>query len=177
MNTPSNFRKFKKMPLAAAAFFFLIAAAAFAWMLRAIDGNKARAATARAEWQAETARRYEIQSLGITLEDTQEARQALDMHFAQSSNIVPFLDSLEGLARSAGASAKVISVDAPADTGSLIATLQAHGSFESLYTFLALLEESPYPLEFLTVDIGASAAAEGPRWEAVFKLKLLSFVP
>jgi hypothetical protein len=59
---------------------------------------------------------------------------------------------------------------------------QTSGSFEAIYKFLNLLENSPYELDFLSMDMHKMApdvvvkGAQNLKWEAVFKIKLLTFV-
>jgi hypothetical protein len=61
--------------------------------------------------------------------------------------------------------------------------MKASGTFNVLYRFLALLENSPYELEFIGVNmdngvvldtVGKNVAAS--KWNAIFKVKLLSFI-
>lgn len=137
-----------------------------------------------ATWQTEATRREDIRLLNRSIQQNVSDRASLETHFAKSSNIVPFLDSIEMLASKAGADAKVDSVDENADGSTLVVGLQASGNFTAIYKFLTLLENSPYELAFLSVNIQKSAplstpSKKGPdlRWEAVFKIQLLSFIP
>ncbi|MEI8175115.1 MAG: hypothetical protein WCG28_04155, partial [bacterium] len=105
----------------------------------------------------------------------------LGTHFAQSSNIVPFLDIIEGLATKVGTKAEVTSVDPLGDNAGLSVGMKASGSFSSVYKFITLLENSPYELEFVSMNIqkGIEADAKGnvsEVWNAIFRLKLLSFM-
>ena len=72
------------------------------------------------------------------------------------------------------------------------------GTFDSLYKFLTLLENSPYELEFVGMDltregdftsVAVETPADGtgaqtivppsikiPRWQATFDVRLLSFI-
>ena len=93
-----------------------------------------------------------------------------------------FLDTIEGLAPRAGVEAEVTSVDPPGDSAGLRIGIKASGTFTGVYKFLTLLENSPYELEFIGVDIkretktDANKSVAIPKWNAVFKIKLLSFV-
>jgi len=77
----------------------------------------------------------------------------LETHFIKSSDVVPFLNTIEALGPAVGASAEIDSVDTSPDGASLIVELQASGSFGAVYKFLTLLENSPYELNFLSMDI------------------------
>ncbi len=173
-----SFKKFKKTPFFLSSLLLALSGAALFFLYQTIDENKKLAAEARAAWQKEEARRQEIKSLEIFLQDVEAERTELDAHFARSSNIVPFLDSIEELARRVGAEPEVVSVDPTPGGQGLGVVVRATGAFGSLYKFLELLENSPYELEFTMVDIGKiSGAPAYGNWEAFLRMNLLSFLP
>ena len=135
------------------------------------------------EWQNETNRRNEIKSLERSIKAIDQEKILLESHFAQSSNIVPFLDTIEQLASRVKAKSEVVSVDILKDVNQFLVVIKTSGSFESIYKFVKLLENSPYELEIASLDIQKSSAQTVsdkkvaiPQWEAVFKIKLLSFI-
>ena len=81
-----------------------------------------------------------------------------------------------------GARTEVVLVDMPKDKGGLVVGINATGSFESLYKFFTLLENSPYELDFLSLNMqsqitgGELGENQMARWSADFKVKLLSFI-
>lgn len=127
------------------------------------------------EWQVEAARRDEIKSLESSMKKIEEDKVILETHFAESSNPVPFLDTLEKLARSVNAENSVSAVDVAKDGKSLVVGMNASGSFESFYKFLTLLENSAYDMEFLSIDMQKDGASEN-EWSAVIRIKLLTFI-
>ncbi len=148
-----------------------------------ITDNNKKAEQSLETWAKEEHRREDIKSLNRLLEKIKDDRQELDTHFAKGSDVVPFLDTLEKLAPEAGAKAEVSSVDTKANNSGLIVGLKVSGSFEAIYKFLMLLENSPYELNFLAMDIhsvtgGTSGkGVKSSGWEAFFKIQLLSFIP
>jgi hypothetical protein len=135
------------------------------------------------EWRIESARRDEIKSLDSLMKKIEPQKELLYMHFAESLNPVPFLDTIERLATSVNAKNKVSSVDISKDGKSLIVGMNASGSFESFYKFLTLLENSQYNLEFLSIDMqksgevgSATTSAPLGDWSAAIKIKLLTFI-
>lgn len=177
-NEEKNFRKFKKGPIVAAAVFLVLACFALWYVLQEIQENKIAADEVLEVWRAEEIRRNELKSLQIFMKNTEAQRLSLDSHFALPSNVVPFLDTLESLGRQAGADAKVQNVETPGDGRTLVVTLRAEGSFEAVYKLLELFENSPYPLEFLALDLGSiSEDNGGAGWEGLFKIRLLTFLP
>ena len=92
---------------------------------------------------------------------------------------MPFLDLLERLAPQVGADAEVLLVDKAKDGSLLSVDVRVIGNFEAIYKFLTLLENFPYELEIISVDIQKKGGegVESSKWEGVFKVKLLSFIP
>jgi len=96
---------------------------------------------------------------------------------------VPFLDAIEKLAEKVAVKAEVSFVEVAGDNLSLIVEMKASGSFENVYRFITLLENSPYNLEFVSANIqnanALTASADKnkkvPEWAATFQMKLLSF--
>lgn len=168
----------QKLFLLSAAAFFILFSYVFYFLYDRIEENNALAEESNIKWQEEASRLEEIKSLDRSLKMTTKEREELEKHFAKSSDLVPFLDTIEGLARKAGAAASTTSVDLSQDDLSLLVGLKALGSFQAIYKFLTLLENSPYELEFLYASIyreSAQAASPPSPWEARFVIKLLSF--
>ncbi len=158
--------------------FLAAACFGFFFLFQKINDNKTAATEALRLWSEEEAKRNELNSLDAMLENLKEEMATLDTHFAQSSNVVPFLDSLEELGELSGGSSEVLSVETTPDGAGLLITLKTEGGFGSVYKFLELLENSPYELEFLAVDIGrGSGEGVAAEWEGFLKLKLLTFIP
>jgi hypothetical protein len=177
-NYEKSFRKFKKGPVLLALLFLALSCFGLWYVLKSISENKAVAKEALLVWEKEESRRNELKSLDAFISKTEADRAQLDLHFAQSSNVVPFLDSLEELGQLAGAKSEVMSVEVPKDGGGLVVAVEAKGNFGEVYKFLELLENSPYELEFLNADIGRTGEGETKAaWEGLFKIRLLTFMP
>lgn len=172
-NNLHHSQKFKKMPLIFSIIFLAFSCFAFFFLYKEINNNKKISEKTQIEWQNETSRREDIRSLERSIKSISKEKTLLESHFAQSSNIVPFLDTIEKLALSSKNKSEVVSVDILQDGSGLLIGLRASGSFEAIYKFLTLLENSPYELEFISVDMQRLSLQAG--WEVVFKIKLLSF--
>jgi hypothetical protein len=175
---------FQKIPLFLSLIFFIFFCFAFVFLYQEINNNNQKAELGMTTWQKEANRRDDIASLNQSLQKIEGDRVLLETHFAKSSDIVPFLDTIEKLAPVAGALAQVDSVNTLANNTGLMVGLKASGSFEAIYKFLTLLENSPYELDFLSMDIHKLTAPDALgktvndlKWEAIFKIQLLSFVP
>ncbi len=122
-----------------------------------------------------------MRSLANLIDHIESERAVLDTHFVRSSDIVPFLATIESLAQKVGGKAEVTSVDIPQDDSLLVVELKAGGSFEALYKFVMLLENSPYELLFISANIQNPGIQDLPtsgasEWTATFKINLLSFL-
>jgi hypothetical protein len=168
---------FPKIPFLFSILFFALSVTAFIFFYRTIEDKQGEFQTQEKKWVAETERRNEIKALDRSVKMVEGERARLATHFAKSSDAVPFLDTIEALAPRVGAKAEVTSVEIAENRAGLLVGMKASGSFESLHKFITLLENSPYELEFMGVDINkeTSESARG-SWEAVFRIRLVSFI-
>ncbi len=174
-------KNFFKIPLLLSLIFFSCSALFFFFFYKYINEKDYESQLKEMTWQAEAQRREEVRSLERSIKGLEGERAEFDTHFAQSSDIVPFLDTIEGLAPKVGVKAEMTSVDIAENGAGLLVGMKASGSFGGLYKFLRLIENSPYELEFLTFKIEKESGAAGgksdaSKWNAAFKIKLLSFV-
>ncbi len=174
---------FSKIPLSLSVIFFIFSSLAFFFFFRETNKNNEESQSAEIRWQTEALRRDEIKALDRSIKTIESEKAQLETHFAQSSNIVPFLDTIEGLGSKTGAKAEVASVHVLENRTGLMVGVKASGTFNNLYKFLTLLENSPYALEFVSMNMNRKTELETgnkniavPKWDAVFKIKLLSFV-
>lgn len=139
------------------------------------------------DYKAEEKRREEIQSLNKAISEIDTEIAKLDSHFIKENQkdeqIALYLSSLEELAVSVGSKAEVTSVETPNDKiKNFSISLRVEGSFNSIYKFLLLLENSKYELDITSARIlresGGEVLADGelPKWRADFKIKVLSFL-
>ncbi|TSC77943.1 MAG: hypothetical protein G01um101424_77 [Parcubacteria group bacterium Gr01-1014_24] len=163
---------FPKTPLFLSIIFFIFSCSVFLYFLEEINNNNQESQLKEMEWQTEALRRYEIKALDRSIKIIEGERAQLETHFAKSSDIVPFLDTIERLAPQVGTKAEVTSVNVSEDHTGLYVGMEASGTFNGLYKFLTLLENSPYELEFVSMDIKKGLES----WEAILKIKLLSFI-
>jgi hypothetical protein len=177
----NNFKKFKKIPLIISLFFFLLSFFAWLFIYKNIGDNNQIFDEVEMQLQDEATKKDEIRSLDRLLKAVEPERTLLDSHFIKSSNVVPLLDTIEKLAPQVKVKAEVASVDILSGNASLVVGVKAVGSFQGIYKFLTLLENSPYQLEFLSMNLqqigGTTLPPKGQvsDWSAVFKIKLLSF--
>lgn len=177
-----SFKKFKKIPFIASTLLLLLSLFIFYFIYKNIQDNNTVFDAKEAEWQQENSKKDELKSLSRVLKTFEPERALLDSHFIKSSDVVPFLDTVEKLAGQVKATAEVTSVDITTNNTNLVVGVKATGTFESIYKFLTLLENSPYQLEIISMgmlanDSGVATEKTGTKeWSAVFKIRLLSFI-
>ncbi len=166
----------QKTPLIASFLILLFTAGLFYHLHRKIGENNVLAKENNAKWQEEIRLLGEARLLSRGIEQVKGDASELERHFIKNPDLVPFLDTIEGLAPYAGVTAETRSVELSADKLSLMAGLQAEGSFEAVYKFIRLLENSPYELEFISLDIN-KVPGQPATWEMQALIKLISFTP
>src|SRR3989339_237063 len=174
---------FPKIQLLVSTIIFLFAVFLFFFFSNMINDNNIGFQFKEEKWQIETFKRDEIRMLNASMKTIEEEKSQLEKHFAKSSDIVPFLDTIEALALKTGAKAETTSVDIEANNASLLVGMKATGTFNSLYKFLTLLENSPYELKFMGMNLNKENGTDpvgknttSREWNVIFKIKLLSFV-
>jgi hypothetical protein len=172
-----------KKLLAVSTVFMLGSFAVFLFLYMKVDKSNTEADNLSVDWQVEMAKRKNLDSLDSLVKKIDKERAMLDTHFAHSGDIVPFLDMIDSVGVSAGVKSSVATIDTLADKSAVLVEVKANGSFENIYKFLGLLENSSYELEFASMDMMKEGTEESegkkvvPVWVASFKIKLLSFLP
>jgi len=171
----------QKKSLILSIIFFLFSCFIFIFLYGNINKIKKTLQIAQEQLQVETFQRDNVKSLVNSIKVIEAERTLLENHFIKSSDVVPFLDTIEKLAMNVGVQAEVVSVDLPKDNPSMIVEMKALGNFESIYKLITLLENSQYETEFVSVNIQNSNVVDlliskNPQWNAILRIKLLSFI-
>lgn len=164
-----------------AVIFFALSCGVFVFLYHSINNNRKVFHDAMAAWQREEDRLAEIRLIDRSINEVETEKALFEAHFASKLDVVPFLDNLEKLAKSVGASAEVASVDTKDGASGLIVALRTSGSFESLYKLIMLLENAPYELRIESIDLQRDSFVDAgvglaQKWRAVIQVKLLSYV-
>lgn len=171
-----------KILLIVSLIFLVFCCSIFYILNREINLNKTVSEENELKWKEEVTKVENIKLLNNSIKKIETEKDLLETHIANGSNIVPFLDTMESLGKEAGVSTEVTLVDIPKESKSLVVEMNASGSFEKIYKFLLLLENSPYQLETISMDIekensGSTSKKNSVlRWKADLKIKLLSFI-
>ena len=174
----------KLLPLIPSIALFVLSCGLFAFLYSKIENNNTQANQMLSEWQTASSAQENLLALTSSIKSIDNEKSMLETHFAKSSDVVPFLDMIEKLAPKVGTKAEVVLVNVSADNTGLVVEVKATGSFESIYKFVTLLENSPYELEVDSLHIqkmDSPAAVAGTdatpsQWSADMTLKLLSFI-
>lgn len=168
------------MPLILSSLFFIFSVVVFIFLYTKIQNNRVGTIDVFSTWNKEYQKKEEIKLLNDFLRDTIEQRAMLNSHFAQSSNAVSFLDMIEDLGSKVNAKAEVLVIDVPQDNTGLYVGIKTSGSFEAVYKFIKLLENSPYEIEIIFMDMSRGSFSSDSKqsfpWTVNLKIKLLSFI-
>lgn len=175
--------KFKKTSLIISITVFLLCCILFFLLYKEIKNNIEISKQSLVDLEKEIARREEVKNFNNSFKSIEQDKTLFETHFAQSSDIVPFLNTIEKIANSVGTKAEVSFIEVAKDNTGLMIEMKDTGSFSQVYKFLMLLENSPYELEFISVEMHSTPALDakgksikGNAWEALFKIKLISFI-
>ena len=159
---------------------FIILCLIFLFIYQQIILTKSAYKDIETEWSKEAQRRIGIKLLNNSFLKIENDKKILDEHFAQSSNIVPFLDTIEKLGKDVGVKVEVSSVSVSEKNKNLNIELKGVGNFESIYKFILLLENAPYELDFYSFEVKKNLNAQDLNkstiWTTDLKMRLLSFV-
>jgi hypothetical protein len=166
----------KKYLILSVVFFLFFCATSVFLYQKTKDYNK-EALSLQEEWQTENVRRENVKYLSSSVKTIQSEIASLESHFVKSSDVVPFLDTIEKLANDMSLKSEISSVDVNKVNPVLMVEMRVQGSFENIYKLIRLLENSQYELEFVSVNIQEmeNSTAKIPQWNAALMIKLLSF--
>ncbi len=172
-----------KKLLIVSSLFMIGSFAVFFLLYSRVNKSNANANQLSVDSQVEMAKIRSLDSLDNLVKKIDRERALLDTHFSHSRDIVPFLDMIDYLGVSAGVKSNVSTIDTLIDKSAVLVEVKATGSFNDIYKFLGLLENSSYELEIASMDLRREGTEEVegkkvvPVWVASFKIKLISFVP
>lgn len=177
---PNNF---PKIALFLSVLFFIVSCILFSFLHTKVKDNNIISEQDNTVWQNEANRRNILSSMDHSLKAMAGEIMQVNTHFAQSSDVVPFLDYIEKTASIVGLNAEIVSVDVPEKEKVLVVVVNTEGVFEEVYKFLTLLENAPYQLEFVSVHMTRESGkviplpkVAHPSWNGYFKINLLSFI-
>jgi Tfp pilus assembly protein PilO len=175
---------FLKISIFLSVIIFIFACFVFVFLYKITNQNNQKAELGTVAWQTEAQRRNDIIALNSSLAQVANDRASLETHFAESSDIVSFLNTIEQLGSPSGTTVEMDSVNTGANNSELVVDLKATGNFGQVYKFLTLLENSPYEIDFNSMDIHQllvptvpTKKTQSPEWEGDFEIQLLSFTP
>ena len=165
-----------------AVLFIGICGFGFFYIFNSIQTLNQGSALLQEQIQSEKNRRDNISNLNTQIKNIAPQRETLESHFAKDSDVVPFLDNLQALSVKAGAPAEVSSVGLSSEGGHLEVSLKAKGDFSALHRLIALLENSPYELDFTEISLSQQPqtpdeikSGKKTFWNLSVSLTLISF--
>ena len=171
-------KNLQKFPFIFPTIFLILTVTALLFLYKKINSNNQISDQISKELQTTSYQRDQMKSLARSIKLIGAEKTELENHFVSSSDAVLFLDTIEKSAGKVGVATEVASVDIVKDE-ELSISLKAAGTFEALYKFLTLLENSPYQVEFTSADIKKGGGEGDPTlktkiraWEAGLNIKL-----
>ena len=165
---------FQKRILILSALLFFVTCFVFLFLYNGTLNSKAKYQQAKKELHDKETEQRSAQFVINSAKSLGTADTLLDSHFIKSSDVVPFLDNIESLAQKSQILSEITSVDIAKDNRLLSVDLKVDGSFENIYKFVLLLENSPYIIRFTSGDV-RKADNSKTGWTGKFKINLLSF--
>lgn len=171
-------KKFPKIPLIVSLLFFTVSFSAFLFLYQQVQKQKTEAETIRLEAQNKETQIENARLLTNFLEETASAQQELERHFVYQDDVVPLLRFIENIGFRVGGQAEVVGVEVTVDGQELFVESVVKGNFDAAYKFITLLENAPYKVEFLSVEMKTILGDESSGgWRGDIRMKVISFVP
>ncbi len=127
-----------------AGLFFLAGLGTFVGAIVRLGGERSELRTAISTARFEAERQTKAARVQGALREEKDAIASLRSLFLSSSNIIPFVESIESLGRALPVGLSLSSVTLAPSKDALLARLSAHGNFVELYRMLAIIEALPY---------------------------------
>lgn len=161
--------------------FFLFTCLFFVFLLIRIKFNEEDTRRINFDWQVESERREEVRSLSFFIKQISKEKETFESYFVNESTLVNFLNVLEGVGNSVGVSVEVNSFEPQRDsTTGLILNIKSAGDFVSLYKFIKLLENSPYEMEVISLDMQKlgflNDVSAKSNWSASISIRLVNYL-
>lgn len=162
--------------------FFIFSCFVFYFIYRQIRIKNIDAEEIKIQIQNENKKYNDIEILSKSNKISVEDQISFDSHFVDKSEIANFFDSLEKLAEKIKLETEILSANEDEIKGDFTLELKSKGSFENIYRFLLLLENSQYMIEIMSINMQKEHQDEtqnitkNPIWTLHLKIKLLSFV-
>jgi Tfp pilus assembly protein PilN len=160
----------------------LLLIAVYAYLYHMIGTIGQNISLLQSQTQVLETQQSEVDQLKKNLAATQVSQQTLQSYFIDASDIVPFLETLEGYGKNANVVVKYQTVQIAGSPAELEVALTADGSFVDVYRFIASLEAAPYEFSITSATVESQGPnpdpnAKGPQvitWDAAINLSVAS---
>lgn len=170
--------------------FFLVALITFGVALSRLSSERAELRTAISAARFEADRQTKASRVQGALRAEKDAIAELKSLFLGSSNIIPFVETIESLGKALPVGLSLGSVTLSPGKDALSARLTAHGSFAELYRMLAIIEALPWKTVVGDTQLSyggggdsgglqtiAKGKADLPRWSLSVAITVKSILP
>ncbi|CAN5714080.1 hypothetical protein BH11PAT2_BH11PAT2_09020 [soil metagenome] len=152
----------------------IIAFSAYGVWYATVSKKSAEAASLASQIQTKHQDSQRVQEAKDQLQKISAQESLVNGYFVATSDVVPFLESLQSTGKSLGSTVQVVSVSA--DPGKphshLNLSLSITGPFDSVVRTLGALEYSPYDaaVQNLTLDTPQTGSGKAAQWTAAATL-------
>jgi len=170
-----------KTPLIFSIIILLLATTSFFVLRKEIQSKDQRATEFKLEAENEFSKKENATTLVNFVEANEANIEEIDKFFVYQEDVVPFLQFVESLGVRTKSDVEVSSVEVAKDDSNLFVGIDIEGSFESVYKFIKLLENAPYKVEILDLNIRNLSTGAGedspPSWRGNIRVRIISFLP
>jgi Tfp pilus assembly protein PilO len=136
--------------------FLLVSISAYVYSFNVVKSKGESTASLQKETTAFEAQEAEVGQLRTNLVTTEADRNKITSYFIDADNIVTFLETVEGYAKTVGLKVSFENVSFAKSPDRLDVSLKVDGSFTNLYRFTSLVESAPYEITFNNMNITKS---------------------
>jgi len=153
-----------------------LALVGYGFWYAAIANKSAAVAALQENIEAKSETMSRLSAARIALTEISGDEAAVQRYFVSETEAVAFIDSLESLGRSQGATVHVLSVSTVRTSAqpALALSLSATGTFDAVMRTVGAIEYTPYALSITALSVGKNGAESG--WLATLDLRVGSTV-
>lgn len=148
------------------------AAVAYVWFWNLVSVANDESSYLRGDIELQVRRNETAGSLEKLVDNTEAERQQIDSYFVGADQTIDFVEFLESLARTAGVSFEITSLEIEQVKDDfkdyIVLRGEAVGDWSPTMNFLSLLENAPYRLDLMDV---VAAKSEETDWETKILVK------
>lgn len=166
--------------LVLSAIIAVVTGSVYAYMYMRVQSQSAAAVTALTELTSEQANKDHEKTLNTLYTTTLKDRERIVKQFVPYDQAVSFIEQVEGIGRATGATVSITSIEQSdlssaeaGTTGTITATIDAHGTWSEIMRTLRYAENLPLSVTTKSLQL-ERFGGKGNVWRIGFRLEALS---